>query len=159
MKQIQLTKGNFALVDDDDYPLLSKYKWIDNNGYAARARRIFEDKSKTGGLVMMHRQILSYPSNDVDHINGCRNDNRKCNLRACTRQENIQNSKKRTTSASKYKGVNKHQKGWQAFIWINGKNKSLGLFKIDDEEAAARAYDKAAKELLGAYARLNFPDN
>lgn len=156
-KEIQLTQGKVALIDDEDYAEISKHKWGISHGYAHRAvsnSEYFSGKTH----ISMHVQIMKSDGDIVDHINGNRLDNRKCNLRLCTHRQNIINSKKRSNSASKYKGVNKHQKGWQVFIWNGVKNIHLGIFEKDNEVEAAKAYDKAAKEMHGKYAHLNFPE-
>lgn len=146
------------MVDDEDYEELSKYKWIYNNGYGARAARISDKNYYKGGLVMMHRQIMGFPENkEIDHINGIKSDNRKENLRICTRAENARNSKKRINSASKYKGLSKNGDSWQVFVWDGNKNIHIGIFK--DEVEAAKAYDKAAREYYGEFAKLNFSHN
>lgn len=104
-----------------------------------------------------HRVIMSAPSGmQVDHINGNTLDNRRCNLRICTSAENGRNRKPRKGGSSGYKGVcwNKPAQKWQARIMVGGKSISLGYF--DDEVEAARAYDAAACEFHGDFARLNF---
>lgn len=108
----------------------------------------------------MHRAITNAPKGmDVDHINGNTRDNRRENLRVCTHAQNLAAGRpaKRANSKSKYNGVgwNKSANQWMARIRINGKLTYLGCFK--DETAAARAYDKAAREHFGEFARLNFP--
>ncbi len=92
---------------------------------------------------------------DVDHINGNRLDNRKCNLRLATRSQNLQNSRKRTGCSSRFKGVNwlGQNKRWRARIKVFGKEIALGCFISELE--AAEAYNKAAKEHFGDFAKLN----
>lgn len=97
----------------------------------------------------------AFPSDDVDHINGCRTDNRFANLRAATRAENLQNSKKKSGTLSQFKGVSKHKDRWHAQIFCKGVRTSLKYH--DTEVAAAKAYDQAATIMHGAFARLNFP--
>lgn len=156
MKQIPLTQGKFALVDDEDFDRLSQHKWRPNRqGYAITDVR----RGVGWGTRSMHRIVLSPPSGwDVDHINGDRLDNRKENLRACSRAENSRNSVKHRDNTSGYKGVSWHeQKGkWRARIRRNGKEKHLGLFETAD--AAARAYDQSAKVCFGVFAKLNFKE-
>lgn len=90
-----------------------------------------------------------------DHINGVRNDNRRCNLRPATMSQNRINYSGMRTNTSGYKGVNrcKAEKKWRARIMTNGKRLSLGSF--DDPKDAAKAYNKAALKLHGEFARLN----
>ena len=106
----------------------------------------------------MHRFIMKPKSNEyVDHINGDKLDNRKENLRICTKKENQRNQKVRKDNTSGYKGVALMAgKYWRAYITSGGsRQKHLGNFKTKEE--AARAYDEKAKEYFGEFARLNFP--
>jgi len=107
----------------------------------------------------MHREVLKVKDNEmIDHINGNGLDNRKENLRLATRSQNMQNSKKRKKTSSKYKGVgwSKKTKKWRARIWtVSGKCIHIGYFV--SELDAAKAYDEKAKELFGSYYSPNFP--
>jgi len=156
MKEIKLTKGQIALVDDEDYDYLNQWKWfvigVERFYYAGRRA---PNKNK---IIKMHRLILNAPANKfVDH-NGL--NNQKCNLRLCTNSENQMNCRIRDNR--KYKGVRhasfinggKRYEYIKAGIQINGKHIRLGYFKT--EEAAARAYDSKAKEIFGQFANLNF---
>jgi hypothetical protein len=146
MKKIPLTQGKFTIVDDVDYPELFKYKWRCNCGYASRGRGIH-----------MHRLIMDCPSSlQVDHINLDTLDNRKCNLRLCTNAQNQHNTQLRKDNTSGYKGVSWQVYKWTAGLKIEGKRVHLGYYFCLIK--AAKAYDKAAKEAYGEFARLNFPD-
>jgi hypothetical protein len=109
----------------------------------------------------MHRLLVEVNlGQEVDHINGNGLDNRKENLRVCTKSQNLGNQKKTklyggVATSSKYKGVSwdKRVQKWVAKIGINGKRVYLGLF--EDEEKAAEAYNKAALEYFGEFALLN----
>ena len=154
-KLIPLTQGKFAIVDADDYDELSQYKWTaaksPNTFYAVRSVR--------GRQIRMHRLITNAPKGlVVDHRNHNGLDNRKENLRLCTRSENACNQRPQTGRSSKYKGVcwHKTQKRWHARIHSNGVTYHLGSFKSEIE--AAKAYDKKTKELFGKFACLNFPN-
>jgi hypothetical protein len=95
----------------------------------------------------------------TDHINGDGLDNRRTNLRQATPTQNNANCGIRGHNTSGYKGVSlRPDRGnrWRATIRIHGLQYFLGLF--DDVEDAARAYDAAALELFGDFARLNFPE-
>lgn len=147
MKEIPLTQGKVALVDDEDYLELSKYKWqvrmYPKTGYATRAERI-------GGNVVhyrMHRLIMRPPyGKDIDHINGNGLDNRRENLRIVSRRKNLQN--RHTPKTSQYPGVSwyNRKKRWKGDIRYNGKSRHLGYYK--DELEAATVYRVACKVLF-----------
>lgn len=157
MKQIPLTQGRVALVDDEDFERLNQFKWcahkIGNSYYAARHL----DRKH---LIGMHRQILNVSIGlVVDHINGDGLDNRRKNLRLCTHAQNLWNTRKhrRKTTTSRFIGVSWWTIGkiWRAVIWANGKQILIGSFH--SEQDAAKAYDIKAKEIRGEFAVLNFP--
>lgn len=91
-----------------------------------------------------------WPENQIDHINGIRNDNRFCNLREATSSQNNANSSKRNSTG--YRGVHKDGKKWRAQIRMNKKNIHLGLY--DTPEEAHTVYVAKAKELFGEYAKV-----
>lgn len=159
INSIPLSRGHIAVVDDDDYEQLAQFKWSSNGRYARRYGRS-PDGSRLH--IFMHRDILGLTSADkvdVDHINGSGFDNRKCNLRICSRAENSHNNMKNDrTCSSHFKGVswNKFTKRWGAKTIVDGKRIHLGYFP--DELAAAQAYDEAVRQYHGSFARLNFPD-
>lgn len=151
MKTINLTQQRFAIVDDDDYERLNKYKWRYSTGYAMRAIYV-KGKKQIG--ILMHREIINARVGmEVDHINRDRLDNRKSNLRECTRLQNEYN-KTVPGGTSKYKGVSKGYKdSWNVQIRFNGKNHSIGSYK--SEEEAARKYNEYALIHQGEFAVLN----
>lgn len=159
MKKIPLTRGRFALVDDEDYEELSRHAWwCDGKGYAVRSVYF---NGKRSHVERMHRRLLNCPDGkQVDHINHIKNDNQKINIRICNSNQNIMNQKIRCDNTSGYRGVYKKafrkKWRWHARIGINKRRISLGYFK--NAEDAAIAYDKAAKKYHGEFARLNFPD-
>jgi hypothetical protein len=163
MKEIILTQGKVALVDDDDFDRVSAYKWFASfrkRGQAFYARRTDE----TGKTVELHRFIMRCQKGRVvDHRNGDTLDCRKGNLRMATNIESLRNRGKQSNNKSGFKGVcvrrRRTKKGitvrWQANIDVNGKQNRVGTFLSAIE--AAVAHDAAARELFGPFARLNFP--
>ena len=155
MRLIPLSYGKYTIVDAEDYERLSKYQWC-----AVKERRSWYAKTldKDGKRLALHRLVLNAPKGlVVDHIDhNCLN-NRRSNLRLCTQKQNNCNTLPRKGCSSKYKGVsfNKARKRFIAYIQHNKKRYFLGYF--DDEIAAAKAYDKKARELFGEFAYLNFP--
>jgi len=159
MKEIPLTQGKVALVDDADYDNVAKYQWYAKSSYhqwyAVRHGYTTEGKRP---CFLMHRAIMeACRRQEIDHVNGNGLDNRRCNLRFCTRTEN-QRNRWSTSGSSQYKGVGWHAQvcKWQAQIQIDGKVRYLGVF-LNEEEAAC-AYDVAAHQYFGEFARCNFPD-
>lgn len=152
--------GIFVIVDDEDYELLSKYKWsLDSQGYASTT---IKKENRKWKIKSMHRLILGLtdPKIHTDHKNHNILDNRRSNLRECNASENIMNSKKDKTYKGKkcssiYKGVcwDKSKNKWVAHIQINKKLKHLGRFT--DEIEAAKTYDTAALKYFGEFALLN----
>jgi hypothetical protein len=153
MPEIPLTKGQIALVDDEDCNWLNQWKWCalpTNNGFMA-CRHGSE-------FLYMHRVILGAEKGQlVDHINHNQLDNRKQNLRICTQSQNLMNREKTKRSKSGYKGVFWHKIGrkWLAQIKVNHRTFYLGLFS--DVAEAAKAYDRAAVQHCAEFAMLNFP--
>lgn len=148
MKLISLTQGKFTKVDDEDYEVLSKFKWHFANGYARRHNGF-------GRICIgMQKHILS-PKNGLqaDHINGDTLDNRRENLRVCKPSENYKNRKLNSNNVSGFKGVRWHKnaKKWIVSIMNNGKQIHLGYFTNNLE--ASEAYKKAELHYYKDFAR------
>jgi len=160
MKEITLTQGRVALVDDEDYEELNKYKWcaVKLHGiyYAKRQQKIRKDVEK---VILMHRQITNFKYKMIDHIDHDGLNNQKYNLRSCNQAQNTANSRPYENNTSGLKGVCWHKIGkkWVSQIGFNNNLIYLGLF--NDKNDAGRAYDKKAIELFGEFAVLNFPDS
>lgn len=151
LEQIKLTNNKVALIDSEDYKLVSKYKWYCSNN-CGKLYAVNKNKK----VLYMHRLIISAPKGyEVDHINGDGLDNRKSNLRLCSSSQNKYNQKISTINTSGFKGVtwNKNRNKWQSQIGCGKKYKYLGLFK--DKHAAAKAYNEEASKLFGKFARVN----
>ena len=158
MKQIPLTQGKFAIVDDEDFDILEKHKWsyrkMGNCEYAETRIRV-NGKQQT---IMMHRMILDFPKNKfVDHVDMNGLNNQRSNIRVCNRSQNGMNRKVFKNNKSGFKGVMKDKERglWKSRIYFNKVAIFLGRFS--DIVEAAKAYDAAAKRLFGDFARLNFP--
>jgi hypothetical protein len=152
-KEIPLTKGKVALIDDDDYEKYGALNWHCVGGrYAARS---------VGGrtnrkMIYLHRLIVvAKDGENVDHINGDKLDNRKQNLRIVTQQQNRYNSEIRNDNKSGYKGVHYHKqsKRWYAYVGAGVDRSYLGYF--DNPHDAARMYNFWAIDIYGEYARVN----
>ncbi len=159
MKEIPLTQGKVALVDDEDYERLAAMgKWcVDKDGYAIKGIRFRCTSGKSCvKIIRMHREILNFPEGlQVDHIDGNVLNNKKSNLRLCTNRENSMNQSKSKRSKNKFKGISidKRTNRVYAQICVNGKRIHIGTFSDDIE--AARAYNKAAAHYFGEFAKLN----
>lgn len=80
MREIPISKGKYAIVDDTDFEWLSRFKWhVDSDGSARK-------NGKPGEPRLMHRLITDAPAGkEVEHINRNRLDNRRSNLRIVSR--------------------------------------------------------------------------
>lgn len=160
MKRVPLTRGKYAIVDNEDFERVSKLKWHFLNtggGYAKHTYYLGDYKQKD---ITLHRFIINAPEGvEVDHINGNGLDNRKCNLRLCNRTENTWHTSIRSHNTHGFKGVSYNNTGkrirrYKGRIRVNNKVYHLGYFLTAEE--AAHAYDEAAKKYHGEFALLNF---
>lgn len=159
MIEIPLTKGKVAIIDDSDAWVLEGNKWVaHSDGFNWYAER-HPHKNGKRWCESLHRLISGASKGmSVDHIDGNGLNNCRNNLRICTVAENALNRRPRKGGASIYKGVGKKfSRGkfwkWSAYIQINGKRRNIGHFSTELE--AAKAYNAAAIELHGQFARLN----
>lgn len=167
MKEIKLTQGKVALVDDDVFDEVNKYKW-----YAVKIGGIFYAQTRISMHYFVWKLLTGKEPeacNDIDHKENKDKDsglnNLFLNLREVTRQQNCINRRKKSGFTSEYKGIywNNNRKKWHSQICFNYKKIHLGFF--DDEVEAAKVYDRAALYYFGLdesgfpYAFLNFPEN
>ena len=162
-REILLNTGNAAIVDDEDYELVSRYNWTESDkGYAITSIKI-NGKWKT---VPMHRLINNTPAGMLtDHIDGDRLNNRRENLRTCEAKQNMQNMKIFKSNKSGYKGVsvkkNISKQGNEYLYWMAqiklDLDKPYKLFPYTEEGKlqAARWYDEQARLHFGEFAKVN----
>lgn len=154
MKKIPLTRGKYALVDNEDFEYLNQWKWYCNSGRACRTVSLPGDcaKKRNRKVVYMHRLIMNDPKNmEVDHINSDPLDNRKSNLRICKMSDNKKNRLLNKNNKSGYKGVSWNERLGKWVVVVQ--NKHIGCFL--DKELAARKYNEVALSLFGEFAKLN----
>lgn len=161
--EISLTNGQFAIVDAAEFEWLNQWKWSARQGkyhpswYAIRGYQIGKRKEHLGNrTILMHREILglSYKDGKIgDHINGNTLDNRRCNLRVATAQQNTWNRKRDRKNTSGYRGISWYarDKKWRALLCFQKKYISLGLY--DTPEEAYAAWCVAAKSHHGEFFR------
>lgn len=155
MKEILLTQGKVAIVDDEDFEYLNQWKWQYMSGYARKGRW----NNGVKKFFLMHRFILgltcSYKEKEVDHINGNGLDNRRCNLRVATKSQNRCNSSKPRNNTSGYKGIGwrAERKKWCVRIGINKMSIFLGHFNYLVD--AIFIYNQAAIKYHKKFAKLN----
>ena len=163
MKEIPLSQGKVALVDDEDWHRLSQKRWSairdDNMFYAARTIQV----NRKSRMIRMHREVLGLQHRDgimCDHWDRNGLNNQKHNLRICSNSQNQANSgKQKRPGHSIYKGVSFFSnwvhpaKPWTSTVICQKKRVNLGVFRT--ESNAARAYDEAARRMFGNYARIN----
>lgn len=154
--KVPLLRGGFALIDDEDAHLVEGIGWygtmINGSGPYVRASGPYTNYS------LLHRRVMQAKRGEcVDHINRNALDNRKANLRVCTKGQNLCNRPKQSNNAHPYKGVcyRAKKRVWVAEIGGRAKRTYLGTYRTAEEAAAA--YDIAAVVRFGEFASLNFP--
>lgn len=159
MKEIKLTQGYVALVDDEDYSKLSTKKWCValRKGKPESALRMEQIGFKKQRTIRMHRVVLGItdPKAVIDHIDGNPLNNTKSNLRICTQAENAKNRAKMSRGSSVFKGVTLDNKTKKWAVSICCDYKSFYIGKFANELDAALAYNNAAKQLHGEFSRIN----
>jgi hypothetical protein len=155
-KEISLTQGYVAIVDDEDYDRVAAFKWSAdvkrNTVYAKRTIRLDGRKM----TLRLHAFLTGLPY--VDHRDGNGLNNTRANLRQATNAENQRNRGLQSNNTSGYIGVSfdRARCAWYAHIKADTVMRNLGHHATPEE--AARVRDAAARELHGEFARLNFPE-
>lgn len=167
MQTIKLTNcDEVAQVSDEDYEYLVQFKWHRMaTGYPGSTlgydrRNGVRHPPETMHRVILGRWLGGVPEGmESDHADRDKLNNTRPNLRLCTSAQNMANiGHESCQGSSKYKGVARHKKKWVAQISVDNKSKYLGLF--NSEDAAAAAYNRAAREWHGEFAVLNnVPDD
>jgi len=160
-REIPLTQGKVAIVDEADYERLNKWKWcahLRRGHWYAKREGPRTDGHRT--TIHMHCEVLNPPPGiRPDHINGDGLDNRRGNLRLCSQHQNCYNRQKsKSIATSAFKGVywEKARGKWKSQIRFNRIAIYLGYFT--SEIQAALAYDEAAEKYFGEFAKTNFID-
>jgi len=153
LREIELTKGYLARIDNDDYERVSQYLWCAFET-GIRIKRVYGVRKASGNRrnIFLHRFILNAPPGiQVDHIDRNGLNCQRSNLRLATSKQNGANSRK-IIGVSGYRGVEPYPNGkWRA----RAQETHIGVFETPED--AASAHDKHAKEIWGEFAVLNFP--
>jgi len=157
MKEISLTKGLAVMIDDEDYDLVSQWKWRANEVSEGKFRAITARASQTINKCpynYMHNLIMG--EKGIDHIDGNPLNNQKSNLRVCSHRQNLCNRKATKRNKLGYVGVyyDKKLKRFRAQIKAGDKRIHIGLY--DTAVEAAKAYDEAALKYHKEFACTNF---
>lgn len=146
-----------ALIDKKDIPLVKNYTWCvkEHRGHFYVQTTILKPKRKN---ITLHRLLMGFPKDMIDHANRNSLDNRRSNLRTCTNIQNLQNRPGKKNSSSQFKGVHwvKRDSVWAVNLKVNKTNFYLGQFV--DEVKAAIVYDRWASIFHKDFAYFNFPE-
>ena len=150
MKEIHLTQGKVALVDEEDYSELSKYKWCAHRHDGGRwyaVRSIYHIGNKSATVAMQNAIIDKSSGLVIDHIDGNGLNNQKSNLRIVTIRGNSHNRHRSKIGGVTHSGVyfRKDTGGFRAGIWFDGKQHWLGTYGTETE--AVSAYTSKFTEL------------
>ena len=160
VKEIKLTQGKVAFVDDEDFEKLNKYKWCfhkqKKTGYAERCVRIGKRVDNKVLVVRMHREIVKAPKGlEVDHKDRNGLNNQKSNLRIVTHSQNQMNKCLQRNNKSGYKGVSWDKKLQKWLVRIVVMDKRVVLGYCDTAKEGVLIYNESVKRHYGEFARLN----
>jgi len=150
MKEIQLTQGKVALVDDEDFEKLNKFKWCAKKG----RNTYYVIRWNKGKTIYIYHEIMGKPPKGlmIDHEDKSALNNQKSNLRFVTNRQNQQN-RINSIKISQYPGVNwaRGIKRWYTRIQINGVQKHLGYFtsELDTFNTYKEAVHSLGEKILG----------
>lgn len=160
MKEIPLSQGQVALVDDEDYEWLNQWKWHASWGENSKTFYVHRNITRDNGkktTISMHRVVMHAGKGErVDHEDHNGLNNQKHNLRFCTESQNrINRHGLRSHNTSGYNGVTwREDRGkWKSYIVVSGKQIFLGYY--DSPHGAAIKYNEAAIKYHGEFAALN----
>lgn len=152
-RKIELSRGLFAIVDEDDFDFLSQFNW----SAKPDGGTCYAVTNPGDGEYKMHRVVMKVASGGditVDHINNNGIDNRKCNLRIVNRSENQMNRRKRSKKKNRFIGVLPGLSGGFT-VWFRMPNGDKTKKNFSDEVEAARYYDYLAVTHRGPEAKTN----
>jgi len=143
-------KGYNVIIDKEDYKKINQFNWTPSN----QRGRVYFSMWINSKRVSMHRFLLNAKKGtEIDHKNNNTFDNRKCNLRLCTRTQNRCNSRKQKNNTTGYKGVSYHKTTKKYRAQINNNKKRIHLGYFDDPKKAHEKYCHAAIKYYGEFAR------
>jgi hypothetical protein len=137
--------GKLFWLDCDDMPKWWRTAWADKDAFTSLQTRGYRQGAINGKSLLAHRVAYAiyyakWPEDEIDHINGNRQDNRIWNLRVVSRQENLQNCAIKSNNKSGVCGVywDKRRRKWEARIGIGGRSIKLGHFSSLTDAKATR---------------------
>ncbi len=157
MKEIQLTQGKVALVDDEDYEYLNQFRWHAHKSKRTwSVRRNISIGHSKGTVLCMHIVLMSPPKGfEIDHKDHNGLNNQKHNLRCCLNKQNVRNMRIPIDNSTGFKGVCSRKQREHKELKYSAYIQRIHLGHFKTKEEAALAYNKKAKELFGEFACLN----
>jgi hypothetical protein len=156
---LPLSGGYAAIIDAADAPRVARHRWVATNARPdLPGTRYIYARTLGDGRRYLHRFITRVRIREVDHINGNTLDCRRANLRPCTHRQNLRALVKRVRgTTSRFRGVSWYRNYARWVVKLTRGTRSIFIGYYDDELAAARAFDAAARRFYGKSASFNFP--